>query len=337
MMKMTKMTLTKKVSPYYIERDVETNENIRKSLQTHVSPEVYNDFMKYVRNSDLNKSQALTDVVLNFLNNNVFEQKVFRKLSIILLMPKTCNPDELNEKTHIVGFIDGDDWLDITLSNIFHGGGIDYPLRYNFMYTLREFNESNYTTFLYYFNKLYGYDENIFFDIDKKYQQDFSMMKARLDVVYDDIDIDDAYFVMFSFNNYLDVLHDGVYRSKSSALEHEGVIVLFEDILKGVFARIKWSYFQDELSFSFQFENIKDFETNIAPRLSNLELLQDFNKRTQVVSNPEGKLYFNRKHTLNDISYLENEIEKLSHDLQAKKQKLKEIDEEILHLKKCND
>ena len=321
-------------SPYYIERDVETNKDNRQSLQAQVSPEVYNDFMTYVKNTkyvkangDLNKSQALTDVVLNFLNNNVFEQKFFRNLNAILLFPKTCNPDEINEKAQVIGFVEGDDY--ITLANIFYGGGLDYPLTYNFMYTLREFNEDNYKGFLHYFNVLYKTQGNIFFNIDEETQQDFDKVKSRLSELYQDIDIDDAYFVMFTFNNYLDVLHDGIYRSKSSALEHEGVIVLLEDISNGVFARIKWSYLQHKLSLSLQFENVNDFEIEIAPRLSNLEILQDFQKRTQIVSNPDGKLQFMRKQTLNEIAYIETEIEKFMKLLEENKQKLKDIDEDL--------
>lgn len=334
--KMTKMSLTMERSPYYIERDVETTTHNRKSLQAQVSPEVYHDFMQYVKNSDLNKSQALSDVILNFLNNKVFESKLFRNLNVILLLPKTCNPDELNEKAQVIGFIDGHELLDITISNIFYGGGIYYPLRYNFMYTLREFNEENYKGFLHYFNKLYGYYENIFFNVDNETQKEFESVKKRLSELYQDIDIDDAYFVMFTFNNYLDILRDGVYRSKSSDLEHEGVIVLFEDISNGVFARLKWSYIQDELSFSLQFEDVNDFESSIAFNLNNIEILQDFKETVQITSYPEGKLKFDRNHTLNEIKGIENEIEKLSKALQEKKEKLKDLDEEISQLDEIN-
>ena len=197
------------------------------------------------------------------------------------------------------------------------------------MYTLKEFNEDNYKGFLHYFNVIYKYDFNIFFNVDKDTQQDFNKVKSRLSELYEDIDLDDAYFVMFALNNYLDVLNDGVYISKSSALEHEGVIVLFEDILEGVFARIKWSYLHQELSLSLQFESVKDFESEIAPDLSNLELLQDFNDRTQIVSNPEGKLLLKKKHTLNEIKYIENEIKNFERLLEENKQKLKDIDEDL--------
>ena len=322
--------------PFYIERDLETNADSRNSLQTQVSPEVYHDFMKYVsntgyvkRNGDPNKAQALSDIVINFLNNNALEQKFFRNLNAILLLPRTSNPDELNETAQVIGFIDGNDWLEITLLNVFHGGkGLAYPLRHNFMYTLREFDEYNYNNFLHYFNKIYGFDDTIFFNIDEETQQDFDKVKARLSELYEDIDIDDAYFVMFTFNNYLDKLQDGVYRSKSSDLEHEGVIVLLEDLYQGVFARIKWSYIQHELSFSLQFDNIKDFERKNAFDLSNPEILKDFKKITKTVSS-KGKYEFKKNVALKEIDTIDLQIETLKQKRERKLQEVKNLDEKL--------
>lgn len=326
-MKMTKMTLTMARSPYYIERDEKTNKENRQALHTDVSPEVFNDFMQYVENTgyvkangDLNKSQALSEIVINFLNNNVFEQKFFRNLYAILLLPKTLNPDEINEKAQVIGFIEGNEY--ITLMNVFYGGGIDYPLRHNFMYTLREFNEDNYKGFLHYFNVMYPEDYTIFFNIDKKTQQDFESVKQRLSVLYPDNDIDDSYFVMFALNNYLDILKDGVYRSKHSRLEHEGVIVLLEDLYEGFYARLKWSYLQGEFSLDLQFDDVRNFKDEVSFDIGNAEILIDFDNITKIVSGVEGKLQFKRKQTVKEIAYLEGLLEK-------NRQELKEIDEEL--------
>ena len=321
---MMKMKIKMEQSPFYVERDEKTQKNERKSVRTDVSPEVFQDIEKYImqRGDDFDRSKFVKELVMDFLNNHAFEQKVFRNLNAILLLPKSTNPDEINEKARVIGFIDSHEWLNITLANIFYGGGIDYPLRYNFMYTLKNFNAYEYNSFLHYFNRLYNYDDRIFFNIDEKTQQDFEKVKTRLSELYENIDLDDAYFVMFSFNNYLDVLKDGVYKSKYDENEHEGVIVLFEDISNGLIARIKWSYSHGELNYEFYFEELNKFESEYALELSNLELLQDFRKRTQMVSSNKGKLQFLRKQRLKEIEFLEFELEK-------EKKKLKELDEKL--------
>lgn len=322
------MKLNMEKSPFYVERDEKTQKGKRKSVRTDVSPEVYQDIEKYIkqRGNDFDRSKFVKELVMNFLNNHAIEQKFFKDLNVILLLPKTSNPDELNEKAQVIGFIDGNEWLEITLLNIFHGV-VDYPLRYNFMFTLKEFDAYNYNNFLHYFNSLYNYEETIFFNIDKETQQDFDKVKARLSELYEDIDIDDAYFVMFTFNNYLDVLHDGVYRSKSSDMEHEGVIVLLEDLLEGVFARIKWSYIQGELSLKFQFEDVKEFESKIVPDLSNHEIFKDFRNMSKTVS-PLGKLQYNKKRLEREKDYLEGKLEEVSQMLIEIDEKLSQYDED---------
>lgn len=318
---MTKMTLTMERSPFYVERDEKTSAKTRKHLPTDVSPEVYQDVEKYIkqRGDDFNTSKFLKELVMDFLNNHVFEQKFFRNLYAILLLPKTSNPDEIQEKAQVIGFIEGDEY--ITLMNVFYGGGIDYPLRHNFMYTLREFNEEYYKGFLHYFNVLYPKEHTIFFNIDKETQQDFESVKQRLSVLYPDNDLDDSYFVMFALNNYLDILKDGVYRSKHSRHEHEGVIVLLEDFYEGVFARLKWSYLHGEFSLSLEFEKVNDFEEKVSLDVLNPEILIDFNSMTKTVTH-KGKLEFERKHTLKEIDFLKQELAK-------NEKRLNELDEEL--------
>ena len=310
-------------SPLYVERDEKAKGSERKNVRTDVSPEVYHDIMKYVkqRGEDFDRSMFVKELVMDFLNNHALEQKFFRNLNAILLLPKNLKPDEVNEKARLIGFIDGHDWLEITLANIFYGGNVNYPIKYNFMYTLREFDKYNYNNFLHYFNRLYKYEDNIFFNIDCETQQDFDKVKARLSELYEDIDIDDAYFVMITLNNYLDVLKDGVYRSKSSEMEHEGVIVLLEDLYEGVYARTLWSYSQGELSLKISFDNVKKFETDIGLNLSNLEILQDFKRMSKTVS-PKGKLEFTKKQLLSENEYMKAQLKKND-------EKLKEIDEKL--------
>lgn len=313
------MKIRMEQSPFYVERNEEAKAKERKPLHTDVSPEVYNDVEEYIkqRGDDFNSSKFVKELAMDFLNTHAFEQKHFNNIGVILLMQKGVSPDELNEKAKVIGVLsDG-----FMIYGDFYGGGLFYPLRYNFMYTLREFNEAHYKSFIHQITIINHFKDNIFFNVDKRIQDDFESVKKRLSVLYDDIDIDDSYFVLFNVNNYLDIFKDGVYRSETSELEHEGVIVLLEDLLEGVFARIKWSYLQGEFSFSLTFEDVKDFEQKISHRLSNPDLIEDFNKMSKVVSK-EGKVKYERKRLIGEIEYLKRALE-------TKEQELKELDEEI--------
>lgn len=315
-------------SPFYVERDEKTQKGKRKSVRTDVSPEVYQDIEKYItqRGDDFDRSKFVKELVMDFLNNHALEQKFFRHLNAILLLPKTSNPEEINGKAKVISFIEGNDWLELTLLNIFHGV-IDYPLRNNFIYTLKEFNRENYNAFLYYFQGLYGYEENIFFNVDKETQKDFDKVKTRLSEDID-FDIDDAYFVMFTFNNYLDVLIDGVYKSRHDKYEHDGVVVLMEDLKEGVFASIIWKYLEGEFVFSLEFFDINEFESQVGHKLTNPEILEDIRNMSKMV-NSKDKLKYDKKETIREIDNLDLKINVLKSKRERCVQKLKRFDEEL--------
>ena len=316
-----KMKIKMEQSPFYVERDETTKAKTRKSLYTNISPEINKEIQKYIkqRDDDFNTSKFVKMLVMDFLNNHAFEQDYFRNLNLILLIPKNASPDECR----VIGVIQHED----IVTNIFHGGGLNYPLTHNFIYTLKEFNQKNYEQFIHYFKGIYEFDENIFFNIDKTIQEDFAKVRECLSSFYPDINIDDSYFVMCNLNNYLDVLFNGVYRSIPSEFEHEGVIVLLHGHYEGLFARIRWSHIHNEFSFSLYFNDLDKFDSTIAPFL-NEDLLDDYNSITEYVKALSGKkniLKYKRDLTLKEDNYM---LEKIKEN----KLKRKSIDEELSQL-----
>ena len=126
---MMKTRIKMEQSPFYIERDEEAKAKERKNVRTDVSPQIYNAGEKYIkqRGNDFNNSQFVKELVLDFLNTHAFEQSYFRNLNAILLLPKNLNPDELNDKAQLIGFVDVED--DFKKMSLFHGGA-NYRFNY---------------------------------------------------------------------------------------------------------------------------------------------------------------------------------------------------------------
>lgn len=292
----------------------------RKSVRTDIAPEDYKlieDFINQ-REKDFNTSTFVRELLLDFFNNHAFEQKYFNNLIAVLLMPQSVDPDELNDKCQVIGLLHDQDYFFET--GTFHGE-VNHTHNFKFIFTLKEFNQENYRTFFFHFSAFNKLDENIFFNVDKSIQHDFDKVKARLSELYQDIDLDDAYFVAFPLNNYLDVLEDGVYRSKTSEFEHEGVIALLEDFNEGVFAHIEWNYLEDDFFLTIRFQDFSLIDHVLTFDCSNPDVIKEFHSISKTVSR-QGKLEIKRKHALNQIEFLKEEIEK-------NERQIKEIDEEL--------
>lgn len=196
-------------------------------------------------------SKGVRDVLMNFLNNLCQERKYFRNLHAIMLLPDTLDPDELNEKAKVIGFVDVED--NFSCPALFLGGA-SYRTRLKLIHTLEEFNESNYA-----FLGLEKLDKSVLFGVSKDMQDDFESVKTRLSELYQDIDIDKSLFIMFNINNYLDIEDKGQFHSKSSTYLHEGALILLKSFDENVCARLKWSYAQETFSLDIEFYHMSHF------------------------------------------------------------------------------
>lgn len=302
-MKMTKMTLAMERSPFYKERE----EKPTKDMKGRVPLEAFNELEAFFNVHYGDRSKGVRAILMDFLNNLCQEQKYFRNLQAIMLLPRSVKASELNQKGALIGFVDVEDnFKDLAL---FYSGSASYKNNFRFIYTLEYFNKTNYNLL-----GLHKLDKSYLFDIDKKTQDDFESVKKRLSELYPDIDLDDAYFVMFNLNNYLDIEDKGQFMSKTSTYSHEGVIVLVEDFKHMACARLKWAYLDGDFSLDVEFHHISHFNSKIMLELSNRDIFREYGSIHETVTREEAI-----KRKINSykaqIKHLETSIEKAQKEL----------------------
>lgn len=289
------------LSPFHqIDEFQETKKDDRVSMRTDISPEDYRLFEKYFeqRPDEIDRSKFVKELLIDFLNNNAFEKKSFENLQVIMLLPKHLKDNELQSSCEIIGFLHDEDVIDVPM-HMFKGN-VNYTNNYNFIYTLKEFNELNYN--LIGFQKL---NKPCFINVGKHIQHDFEKVKARLNELYERIDLDDAYFVIFNLNNYLDELNQGVYVSKSSRPEdrsHDGVIVLIEDFYSMAYLFINWSYVQGHVHLFVVFEDGSEFSNKTINETNVEGVIKEYRSITIMVTREQG-LRDKKAHALEMIKH----------------------------------
>lgn len=269
-----------KQSLFYKERDLKTSGK-DKPIHSRIAPEVKEDlndyFMKRYNTTEGVSSKFIHELIVEFLNNITLEKKSFENLHIILLLPKTQDPDELELKGEIVGVLEGED----VLKNPFKYAHGDRN-KFNFIFNLEEFNERNYNYLLLLNRK----KERLFFQVSQDIQDDFFKVKSRLSEVYHELDLDECYYTIVNVNNYLDVLNEGQYTSNWSSFHHEGFIVLLDplDKLQRLCLSISWACYHDLCETTFEVIDEGDFNETILEQIDNVEILEEYSSITQVYS-----------------------------------------------------
>ena len=269
-----------KQSLFYKERDLKTSGK-DKPIQSRIAPEVREDLndylMKRYNTTEGVSSKFIHELIVDFLNNITLEKKSFENLHIILLLPKTQDPDELELKGEIVGVLEGED----VLKNPFKYAHGDRN-KFNFIFNLEEFNERNYNDLLLLNRK----KERLFFQVSQDIQDDFFKVKSRLSEVYHELDLDECYYTIVNVNNYLDVLNEGQYTSNWSSFHHEGFIVLLDplDKLQRLCLSISWACYHDLCETTFEVIDEGDFNETILEQIDNDEILEEYSSITQVYS-----------------------------------------------------
>ena len=233
--------------------------------------------MKRYNTTEGVSSKFIHELIVDFLNNITLEKKSFETLHIILLLPKTQDPDELELKGEIVGVLEGED----VLKNPFKYAHGDRN-KFNFIFNLEEFNERNYNYLLLLNRK----KERLFFQVSQDIQDDFFKVKSRLSEVYHELDLDECYYTIVNVNNYLDVLNEGQYTSNWSSFHHEGFIVLLDplDKLQRLCLSISWACYHDLCETTFEVIDEGDFNETILEQIDNVEILEEYSSITQVYS-----------------------------------------------------
>lgn len=265
------------------------------NMQTQVSHDVEIELMQVIRNYNREhhiekkkgkeqNAPALKHILIDFLNTHCIEQCSFKNLNALVIVSKenTCE---------LIGFVEGDVELDRQDPFEFK------PLlenRFKFIYSLASFNKENYE--LLNLSEVKGAEV---FNISREKRGDFDSVREHLRPDQDR-NIDDSYFALFSLNNYLDVLKDGVYVSRTSTYSHEGIVVLIdpEDHDRRVYLRFIWSYSRGELDLQLHVESKKDFNNKVLVSIKDYEVIEEY---LQIDKEPSRKELKERRESLVSI------------------------------------
>ncbi|MBQ7851374.1 MAG: hypothetical protein IJ342_00620 [Muribaculaceae bacterium] len=267
---MIKKQIKKERSPFHKTRNMKTPRG-SPNIQTQVSQDMFNDFMKYARHYNAehptdkglsNKANPLKHIVNEFLNNNALERKCFENLYVIM----ACNEIDFNKNIAkpdvdgaIIGFVEHPEKF--TKFEPFRAVHDNFN-KSKTIYSLADFNKDTFDML-----NVSGFDREVFFGIEPYFYKSFEDLKTALTRTYEYIDFDNARICMFNVNNYLDILKDGVYVSEGSTYAHEGVVVLLDshDYYKDnrVVFRINWSYNAGVFTCKLDVEDVGFFNTKV--------------------------------------------------------------------------
>lgn len=242
-----------KESPFhkeYNEKGTKNNPKLDVRLSIKAQEDLRKHFDGLYGKGKGNFSRGIQMICQNYLDRLCFEKKIFEHLEVIMLIPKTDNVRELEVKSHIIAFVNHDiDFKEYYISS--HRKGENY-----LAYDLMNFNENNFPMNL----LKETVDSNVIYT-PRESLTSFNVFKQRQAQLYQELDIDDCYFVRFPLNNYLDKNLNGQFHHPTFKGNHIGLILL-EDILadRKIFMIVDWYYeseFSHYISIDYQFADDK--------------------------------------------------------------------------------
>lgn len=325
-----------KQSPFkQIDEFKKASRDERVLMSVGISPEDHELIEKYIRqrDPDFDNAKFLKELMLNFINNTAMDKQCFDDIYVLLLLPKTQDPDELEDNGQIVGAIQFQDTCHQAniLKHTFMTHNKYYKNRHTFIYDLKEFNEDLYNNFL----PFDDMQERAFFCVDESIQHDFVKTKIRLSEVYFELDLDNCYFTVFSLNNYFDIMREGQYRSSYSSYYHEGALVLldFSNDLK-LCLTMNWSFNKGNIEIALEICDEDDFDSRIYVN-DNDELIEEYVNLTEDLS-PEEILRHQMEAHISLIKFNDLTIKEKLEENERSKKIIESIGEELERLSKDN-
>ena len=240
-------------SPFKFKRNYNAK-NISKSFR--LPEDVYNEIMRHydsIYGGENNIAKAFRDITLEKLDNICRERKSFQELNILMVIPKTDDINELNEKSEIIGFFSPDDFKDINHKILMRDEGDENPMMIKHNLTSHRSNEEYYE-FIKYINPKC-------FNFNMKEVSSFKEFETKLNETYPQIDLSDSYIVGLEVNNYFDIYRDGEFQSDILNNTHVGAYVFVDyslnyegkTINRKLYCIVQWNYRFNVLNIDFEF------------------------------------------------------------------------------------
>lgn len=244
-------------SPFEFKRNYHAK-SISKSFR--LPEDVYNNIIVYF-NEIYGENSAFTkgfnNLAIDKLNNLCRERKSYQDLNIVMLIPKTDDLEEINEKSEIIAFITIDDISNLNRDLLIMNE--DEDENPNIKEPLEFYNLETY------YNNIKHINPKCFkFNIDDV--SSFDDFKNRLNDDYKNIDLDNSYLVQVDLNNYFDVYREGEFQSFHVNNYHLGVCAFVEhegiDETRLLYCLIRWTYSSNILDINFKFLPFKNVMLN---------------------------------------------------------------------------
>lgn len=269
-------------SPFYKNRNLNGK---TQSISFRIPIEVHDDLKEYFGGlHDENPiTNGLKDFSINILNHVCSERKIFSKLNLVLLIPKTDDINELNEKTEIIGFFNDDiDYVKSLNTENYIGDIPDYEIRYD----LAPFEEKYSFVSHFIVEVIQNTKIGSFYRIHNPSITSYGLLKEKLSELYPNLDLDECYIVLTHLNNYFDEFRNGQYQSKEYNNYHDGAYVFTDyDAKRKLYCCISWIYSSDFENITFDIKFIKElvFDTMVF----NTEDKDFLNKYEKILNNED--------------------------------------------------
>ena len=292
-------------SPFYNERhhDKYTRGNESEKVDFKLSKKAYDDIMAYFKGRGLNKSDGFREIIYDKLESiNTFKRNCFNNIELIMLLPKTRNETELNEKSQIIALYNTN--TDFTKSYQYNEG---FDKKFNISYDLNLLDKGTFP-----FNTLQALNPLKVFGMTGADLMDWDHFSQKIDEKYG-MNFDNCLFVRFPLNNYLDVKRDGQFQHPRHNGHHLGIYAFseFGSMNRRYYMLLQWEYHPSTLlmSMGFEFINSREFlnlieNSDYSPLNKSYESFEERNFSKKEIA----KLIEEEERSLNHLKDLYNKI-----------------------------
>lgn len=240
-------------SPF--DKDVYHEKYVRDAPMEKVSFRIpktaYNDLMTYFKGNGMDKSEGFNQILTDKLQLiNSSKRTCFNNVELIMLLPKTKNLEELDDKSQIIACYNTKS--DFHESYEYNDG---FGKSFNIQYEMEEFCEDFFSL-----EPLQNMKESNVFGVNFGEMMDWDSFSAKLGELYEDLDMEDCYFVRFPLNNYLDVNRQGQFQHSRYMGKHQGIYIFDVFGYRRFYCLFNWSYHESGvIAYNFRFLPMGEF------------------------------------------------------------------------------
>ena len=247
-----------KESPFHKEYEYKQGQN---APTLRINPNITRELKNHFEESNMTWTDGMSLIIHDYLDRLCLQRQTFNHIEVIMLIPKTDDLDELNNKSKIIAYIN----TKTDFNEYYEHKGFDGE--YNLVYELKPFDELNFPI-----NLLRETKNSCLINTPKEDCESFERFKESQKKLYSDLeddegndeglDLDDCYFVRFPINNYLDIKKNGAYNHDFLRKDHLGLYVFHDPLIKvndlnserKILCFIDWHYLADVSRIEYDFE-----------------------------------------------------------------------------------